>query len=57
MPDEFDTTDERDEYGFSEAMAAFHEEADYQRQVAISYPVDEIQRAAVRFCREHGVAI
>ena len=57
MPDEFDTNDERDEAEFSEAMAAFYEEADYQRQVAISYPADDIQRAAVRFCRQHGVAI
>ena len=57
MPDELDTNDERDEYGFSEAMAAFHEEADYQARVAVSYPIDDIQRAAVRFCREHGVAI
>ena len=57
MPDEFDTTDERDEDEFSEAMAAFYEEADYQARVAVSYPIDDIQRAAVRFCREHGVAI
>ena len=57
MPDELDTNDERDEAEFSEAMAAFHEEADYQAKVAISYPADDIQRAAVRFCREHGVTI